>query len=90
MSLTSPGRHTISGAPFAPACRGCACRPISPSFALVTSRSGSSRRYDLWEAMPERREAFDAWAAFLRNLVSPAPAGGKVITLKPTRRRARA
>lgn len=57
--------------------------------AIGHVRVGLVGRYNLWEAMDERREAFVAWADFLRKIVTPAPAG-KVLTMKPARRRARA
>ena len=44
--------------------------------------------YDLWEAMPERREAFVAWADFLRGLITPAPEGKLVTMKRPRRKRA--
>ena len=46
---------------------------------------GIVARYDLWEAVDERREAFDKWADLLRTIVTP-PEPGKVVQMKGRRR----
>jgi integrase len=45
---------------------------------------GLIKAYDLWEAMDERREAFDAWADLLRTIVTP-PEPGKILPMKKRR-----
>jgi integrase len=49
-------------------------------------KTGLVARYDVWEAMEERREAFAAWASFLKTIVTPPEREGKVVHIK--RRRA--
>ena len=53
--------------------------------AIGHVRTGLIKAYDLWEAMEERREAYDKWAGLLRSIITP-PKPGTVVTMK---RRAR-
>ena len=53
--------------------------------AIGHVRTGLIKAYDLWEAMEERREAYDKWAELLRTIITP-PKPGTVVTMK---RRAR-
>jgi integrase len=62
-------------------------REIS-ELAIGHVKVGLVRAYDLWEAMDERREAFDKWAELLRSIITPPPPAGTVVQMK--RRRARA
>ena len=57
-------------------------REIS-ELAIGHVKVGLIRAYDLWEAMDERREAFDKWAELLRTIVTPPEPG----TVVPMRRR---
>ena len=43
--------------------------------AIGHVRVGLVGRYNLWEAMDERREAFAKWAELLRAIVTPTEPG---------------
>jgi len=49
--------------------------------AIGHVKTGLVKAYNTWEAMDERREAFEAWASLLRTLVTP-PQPGKVVTME--------
>jgi integrase len=53
--------------------------------AIGHVKVGLVARYDLWEAMDERREAFDKWAELLRTIITP-PEPGTVVQMKRRRR----
>jgi integrase len=59
-------------------------REIS-ELAIGHVKVGLVRAYDLWEAMDERREAFDKWADLLRSIITP-PQPGTVVQIKKRRR----
>ena len=47
---------------------------------LAHRRSGVKAVYDLWERLPEKREALERWSQFLAELIRPQPissTGGK-------------
>ena len=58
-------------------------REIS-ELAIGHVKVGLVRAYDLWEAMDERREAFDKWAELLRSIITP-PQPGTVVQIKGRR-----
>ena len=53
--------------------------------AIGHVKVGLIAAYDLWEAMDERREAFDKWGELLRTIVTP-PQPGTVVQMKGRRR----
>jgi hypothetical protein len=53
--------------------------------AIGHVKVGLNKTYNLWEAFPQRREAFEKWEALLNEIVTP-PASGMVLTMKKGKR----
>jgi len=54
--------------------------PDTGEAVLAHRRSGVKAVYDLWERLPEKREALERWSQFLAELIRPQPissTGGK-------------
>jgi hypothetical protein len=49
---------------------------------LAHARPGIKGTYDLYDYFDEKREALELWAARLRNIVEPPPAGNNIVALR--------